>query len=426
MKKMRQSLERLKTLLMQLPDWQVFTDRAKKFLISISSIAGGIIFIGFLWNSILVNSVEIEPIKVPDGFSQKGYSSEIATTQILDEVSKIREISTVNLQSKNIKSKPPGEELSKLQSQPLVGGIDINMIRSLIQTSLGIRKEKISSEITISEINGKITYLIRMRSSAENKLLVDFNSDKDIPELLREIAIKLVERVDPVAAASYYRWKKDIKNSFRLIEEALKDDRLEDDLYALNNRASMYIQLKKFDLAQGDLDRVFAIDSNFAWSINVQSYLFNEIGKHQEALVWAKRAQKALPDRWQPYANAGDAYKGINEPAKAKDEYLKALDRNPNWVIQYTELIDFFSSINDEKNLEKTFLKAIRKFPRSPEILLKYTKHLIEKQRLEQAANYLSLAYLESPNNPEIWDIYVKFAGPKDKAIEEEIKKKIN
>ena len=426
MKKMRQSLERLKTLLMQLPDWQVFTDRAKKFLISISSIAGGIIFIGFLWNSILVNSVEIEPIKVPDGFSQKGYSSEIATTQILDEVSKIREISTVNLQSKNIKSKPPGEELSKLQSQPLVGGIDINMIRSLIQTSLGIRKEKISSEITISEINGKITYLIRMRSSAENKLLVDFNSDKDIPELLREIAIKLVERVDPVAAASYYRWKKDYKNSFRLIEEALKDDRFEDDLYALNNRASMYIQLKKFNLAQGDLDRVFAIDSDFAWSINVQSYLFNEIGKHQEALAWAKRAQTALPDRWQPYANAGDAYKGINEPAKAKDEYLKALDRNPNWVIQYTELIDFFSSINDEKNLEKTFLKAIRKFPRSPEILLKYTKHLIEKQRLEQAANYLSLAYLESPNNPEIWDIYIKFAGPKDKAIEEEIKKKIN
>ena len=133
-----------------------------------------------------------------------------------------------------------------------------------------------------------------------------------------------------------------------------------------------------------------------------------------------------MRSEWQPYANAGDAYKGINEPAKAKDEYLKALDRNPNWVIQYTELIDFFSSINDEKNLEKTFLKAIRKFPRSPEILLKYTKHLIEKQRLEQAVNYLSLAYLESPNNPEIWDIYIKFAGPKDKAIEEEIKKKIN
>jgi hypothetical protein len=65
-----------------------------------------------------------------------------------------------------------------------VGGIDINMIRSLIQTSLGIHKEKISSEITITEINGKITYLIRMRSSIENKLLVDFNSDKDIGKIV--------------------------------------------------------------------------------------------------------------------------------------------------------------------------------------------------------------------------------------------------
>jgi Tfp pilus assembly protein PilF len=95
-------------------------------------------------------------------------------------------------------------------------------------------------------------------------------------------------------------------------------------------------------------------------------------------------------------------------------------------VIQYIELIDFFSSINDEKNLEQTFLKAIRKFPRNSEVLLKYTKHLIERQRLEQAANYLSLAYQESPNNTEIWDVYIKFAGPKDKAIEEEKKKKMN
>jgi len=423
---MQQLLKRLKTLLSQLPNWQVFTDRAKKFLISLSSIAGGIIFIGFLSNSIFLNSVEIEPIKVPDGFSQKGYTSEIATIQILDEVSKIREIATVHLQSKNIKSKLPGEELSKLQSQPLIGGIDINMIKSLIQSSLGIRQEKISSEITTSEVNGKITYFIRMRSNFEHKLLVDFSSDRNITELLREIAIKLVERIDPVAAASYYRWKKDYKNSFRLIEEALKDDRFDDDLYALNNRASLYVQLKKYDLAQSDLDRVFAIDPNFAWSINVQSYLFNEIGKHQEALVWAKRAQKLLSDRWQPYANTGDAYKGINELDKAKDEYLKALDRNPNWALQYTELIDFFSSIDDEKNLERTFFKAIRKFPRNPEILLKYTKYLIERQRLEQAANYLNLAYQESPNNPEIWDIYLKFAGPKDKTLESEIKKKIN
>ncbi len=249
---------------------------------------------------------------------------------------------------------------------------------------------------------------------------------KDIPELLREVAIKLVESVDPVAASSYYRWRKDYKNSFRLIDEALKDDRLDDDLYALNNRASMYIQLKKFDLAQSDLDRVFTIDPNFAWSINVQSYSLNEIGKHQEALVWAKRAQKLLPDRWQPYANAGDAYKGMNATSAAKVEYLNALDRNPNWAIQYAELIEFFSSTADEKSLERTFFQAIKKFPRNPDLLLKYTAYLSEKNRLEQAANYLALAYQEAPENREIWDAYLKFNGPKDKSIEAEIKKKMN
>ncbi len=421
-----QLIDRLKAIQSRAPDWQILADRVKKFVISTSSIAGGIIFIGFLNNSIFTSSVEIEPIKIPDSFVQKGYSPEIATVRVLDEVAKIREVSTVNLRSKSIKTKLPGEELSKLQSQPLVGGIDINLIKSLVQTSLGIRQERISSEITISEANGKVSYSVRMRSNFDHKLLVDFSSDKDIPGLLREIAIKLVERVDPVAASSYYRWNKDYRNSLRLIDEALRDDRTDDDLYALNNRASMYIQLKKYDLAQGDLDRVFAADQNFAWSINVQSYLLNETGKHQEALIWAKRAQKLLSDRWQPYANAGDAYKGLKNFELAKAEYLDALDRNPNWFLQYLEMVDFFTLIKDEKNLDRTFLQALRRFPRNTELLLKYTNYLVERGRPEQAAHYLTLAYQESPDSPEVWSAYLTFSGPKDKILESEIKKKMH
>jgi len=425
MPRIRKLLEWLKARLARLPDWEVLIERAKKFIVSVSLIAGGLIFIGFIKNTILTNSVEIEPIKIPDGFSQKGYTPEIATIQILDEVSKIREISTANLRSKNIKTKSPGEDLSKLQSQYLIGGIDINLIKSLIQTSLGIQHERISGEITVSELNGKMTYFVRMRSSINHKLLVDFRSEKDVSELLRDVAIKLVERMDPVAASSYYRWRKDYQNSFRLIEEALKDDRPDDDLFALNNRASMYIQLKKFDLAQRDLDRIFSINAEFPWAVNIQSYLFNEVGRHQEALLWAKRAQKLLPDLWGPRANAGDAYKGIGEFSEAKAEYLRALDRVPNWVLQYIELIDFFSLIANEKNLEKVFVQGIKKFPRDPDLLLRYSRYLAERNLLEQAAHYLTLAYQEAPDRPEVWDAYLKFVGPKDKTIELEIKAKI-
>lgn len=76
-------------------------------------------------------------------------------------------------------------------------------------------------------------------------------------------AIKIIEKMDPVVAASFYRWRKDNENSLRMIDEALRNDEPYDDNYALVGRAQIYIQSKKYELAQADLNKIFESTNKF-------------------------------------------------------------------------------------------------------------------------------------------------------------------
>ena len=249
----------------------------KSASVSLLSFFAVIVILLTLYKSFKSTDIKVEPLQVPNSFVEKGFTPEITTVRLLDEVSKIHKISTSSLPGrKNISTKLPGDEISKLQSLPVVGAIDFKSIQNLIQDTFGVSRSTISGEITAVTKDSVPAYQVRIRSSPENILLVDLEKQGEISEVIKAAAIKLVEGMDPLAAASYYRWNKDTDNFLRMIDEALRNDDPEDDVYALLQRASSYTQRKKFDLAQDDLNQMFKKDPSFPWAINVQSYLFNE------------------------------------------------------------------------------------------------------------------------------------------------------
>ena len=228
-----------------------------------------------MFTSLTTSEVMFEPLKVPSPFVELGYTAEITTTRILDEVAKINAQSTSTKETKNFGNKLPGDQLANIHSLPLpgLGGIDIQAIQELIQGLLGVKKEKISGEITFTKKKDAITYHVRIRQMPENKMLVNFSTDSDVSEVVRQIAIKIVEKMDPAVAASYYRWTKDIDNSLRMVDEALRNDEDYDDNYALVGRAQIYIQKKKFELAQSDIDRILKKNPEFPPAMTTQGLL---------------------------------------------------------------------------------------------------------------------------------------------------------
>ncbi|MEI8401781.1 MAG: tetratricopeptide repeat protein [Alcaligenaceae bacterium] len=357
--------------------------------------------------SITTSSVVFEPLLVPTLFVEQGYTPEITTTRVLDEISRINELSTSTKDKKNIGVKQPGDQLANLQA---VHGVDLRMVQSVVQDVLGIKKEKIAGEITFQAEKDRVIYQIRIRSLPKNTLLVDFKTSSSIPEVIKETAIKLIEKMDPAVAASYYRWSKDIDSSLRLVDEALRNNDSYDDNYALVGRAQIYIARKKFDLAQQDLDQIFKTDPKFVPAMNTQSYLFNEQKQYEKAMEFALRAKSYWPERWQPHVNIGHAADGLGKKDEAEAAYRATIAYNPTWPSVYDELAVFFLDRGKRDFAEQIYHKGLLKFPTNPDLLFHYGQFLLTAGRQEQALNYLLKAYRVNPENGEIWIEVLKLA----------------
>jgi len=382
-----------------------FFEIAKSGSLAVLAFASTIIGSIGVFTSLTTSEVMFEPLKVPAPFTELGFTPEITTTRILDEVARINELSTSTKDTKSFNNKQPGEELSKLSSLPLpgVGGIDIKEIQELIQGLLGVKKERISGEITFTKLKESVMYHVRIRKMPENKMLVNFSSDADVPDVIKQISIKIIEKMDPAVAASYYRWSKDIDNSLRMVDEALRNDEAYDDNYALVGRAQIYIQKKKFDLAQSDIDRVFANNPEFVPAMTTQGFLYNEKGEFVKALEFSERAKKYWPKNWRPYNLAGDAFDGLGRGDEAETAYIQTIKFNPSWWSSYDEISAFHLKRKRTDLAEEAFQKGITKFPENATLLSHYAEYLLASNKKEQAFNYLAKAYKVEPKNIKIW-----------------------
>ena len=383
----------------------VFFEIAKSASISLLAFASSLIGMAGIFTSLTASELTVEPIKVPTLFSEFGYSSEITTTRILDEVVRINAISTSGIERTNLGGKQPGQVLANMQSLPLpgIGSFGFREIQEIIQGLFGIKNEKISGEITFTKEDNRTTYHVRVRQMPENKLLVDFSSDADIPEVVNKIAIKIVEKMDPVVAASYYRWNHDIERSLLMLDQALRAEGDYDDYHALADRAQIYILLKKFNLAQIDLDRIFKENPEFPMALVTQGFLHNEKKEYDKGLVFAKKAKKHWPESWVPFNLAGVSYEGLNRGDEAEAAYIETIKRAPSWWISYDEIAAFHIKRNRSDLAEHVLNRGLSKFPDNVNLLTRYANLLLSLNRKEQALNYLSKAHMFDPNNIQIW-----------------------
>lgn len=380
-----------------------------------------------LMRSFNTSDITFESVKVPETFTEVGYTSEITTTQILDEVAKIHAQSSASISNskKSIGGYPSGDSLTRLASLPGAGGIDFKTIQTLIQETFGIRTEKITGEITGKLKGDDVTYHVRIRVLPENRLLVDFSKQTDIPDLIRETALKLVERLEPTVAASYYRLNKDNANALRMVDEALRDDDLSDDVIARAQRAQIFVQQGKFELAQADLNIAFAIDPKSPQAMNVQSNLYNHQKKYKEALEIAKLQSTIWPDRWNPYANMALSYAGLGNDPEAELNYVRAISFDPRSATFYLEAATYFSDKGKVDLAEKAIDQGLKKFPDDLSLLVRYSTLMIKGRRYEQAALTLNKVLKIDPINPLLWSTVSQLPDGVDQKLKDEVAKKV-
>jgi tetratricopeptide (TPR) repeat protein len=390
------------------PTFSELKDASASVLILISTflVAMGI------YKSTTTDSISFEPLQVPNTFTEKGYTPQISTTRLVDEIRKINATATTTKARSSVSGKQPGEELSKINSLPIPVGIDINAIQGIIRDLLGTQSRSINGDITIVGDGKDHKYFVRVRQSPENHLLVDQLVIGEPDEVLRVAAIKLIESLDPVVAASYFRNKKNIPDALRMIDLALTNDRSEDDTYALSQRAQIYQAQKKYELSKADLDTLLSLDKNSPQGLGVQSYWYNEQGFYKEGLAFAEKQMKVRPDMWHAYFNKADSLIGLKQDAEK--EFLEGIKNKPNKGWAYVDAAEYLEK-KGKSDIANTILKqGVGRFPNSLEVNLAYGKKMLIDGHLELALNYLKKAYQIAPDNNKVWEPLLQ-AIPKGK-----------
>ena len=111
-KRLAQAVAKIKSLNFSFERTNNILDLVKSgSVVLLSSFTVMVVFLT-LYKSIKTTDIQVEPLQVPTSFSEKGFTSEITTIRLLDEISKIHKISTSSLYGrKNISNKLPGDEI---------------------------------------------------------------------------------------------------------------------------------------------------------------------------------------------------------------------------------------------------------------------------------------------------------------------------
>ena len=217
-------------------------------------VAGSTSFLGIftVYDAVKADLVMIDTIRVPEQFTAKGFTDSISTQRLLDEVSLLNVQSTTTRDRKNLGDKLLLDVISK--SEVSEDSSNIKAFKILIQKLIGREPQVVSGEISISEVEGKVFYVVRIRSTPPRRILVDMVSEGDPGSVLEKAALGVVESLDPIVAISVYRSRGNLVDALRVANLSVMTLKGADLAEARLQRSFVYSALDRFDEAITDIE----------------------------------------------------------------------------------------------------------------------------------------------------------------------------
>jgi tetratricopeptide (TPR) repeat protein len=314
-------------------------------------------------NAVATDSVSVEPIKVPAPFVERGFTSEIATARLLDEITTFQRSSASEKERVSILDKSQGDELDKLQ--PSFGGVDVKRIQQAVQDSLGIKKQRITGEITFHKEGDDTVYHVRLRRLPANQVLSDLTVAGSPEQVLKKTAMAMIEVFDPHIAANIYWRDRDEDNALRMIDVVLNSDRKEDYKYSLNLRGNIHNSHKQFDESKKDFEQIMAIDPNFAAGHRMAAVRLLAQGQLDESLRESERSIELGPTKWYGYFQKAQVLRALKRDDEAESNFSRTIALKPPGPGPYLQAGQFMASRSKLGDAEATLRKGLANFPDS-------------------------------------------------------------
>lgn len=378
---------------------QKFYSYARNAVIAVTA-SSATLGTGLLTYKVVQNdTVFVEQIKVPPAFEELGFSSDVFTKKIIDNVVYLnRRTPSAKDRAKIIENKI---DLEKLDNN--IAGFSVKDFVALIGEFFGKKISRISGEITLVKDGDKTIYKVKLRKSPEQIVLVDFEAELSPDDLALKTALKLIEKTDPhIAAALYQGAFRDKANSLRMIEVVLSDDNVQNHKYTYNLLSQIHVNELKYEAAFDDLKKSLDIDPLFPATYANLANLYASKKEFENGIDAADKAIKFGPEAPYGYFQKGRIYRDMNDYVKAEFFLRKTIEKDRAFFAAYSSLAGLFSDQNKLEEASKWLVKGILIRPEIPNLYFSYGRILTKQKRHEEALIQYQKTLDLDRENPEV------------------------
>ena len=297
---------------------------------------GAILAVAILWVISLLRNYNnktliIEPFKVPQSFMQQGYSGEVLTIRLIDEVQEIQSNGSTFVKENNILI--PSWDQEKYEIKSPTENTLYNVISQFGNYFIGKKRCKAYGEVVND--SGSIDYTFRIDGEKSYRYSAS-RCDSLLP-----LAEYITEYLDPISLAAYYAEQNESLKCLRLAQEMILDDEDDNDEFAFFVKGKVYMKHKAtFSKAKTMFRNAIAIGTNLSPAYNNMGLVLEYEDSLDRAIEFYTLAIRNDNTYAGAYHNLGNIFqKEFNKTQK--ELYADSSIKYYNTAIEYNPMFSF-------------------------------------------------------------------------------------
>lgn len=207
-------------------------------------------------------------------------------------------------------------------------------------------------------------YRVRAMAQGFEPEVREANFEGPINEIVLHIALSPIRqrKAAPPVARSDKQASRKARKEFARGRRALKEKKLDEARTHLENAvqdfpcyaraqtdlALIYVRDKNVSSAETALRKSISCDADYTEAYGWLAMVLNGTGRYTESKEVLGEGIRRAPDSWNFHYLLGEAFAGLNQFGKAKEQYLKVRSLNPNAPAELrARLADLFHKIGD-------------------------------------------------------------------------------
>ena len=270
-------------------------------------------------------TVLIERIRVPKALADNGYSQEVVTQRLIDEMMDIRNKAKTKMQIRGL-----APAWRQVDIEVPGAGLTVNSVIRWAKDLVGFPDPRYGGEITRAQ--GKLLQLRLRRIDRGGGAPADPppKAEAELDDLLGFGARELMKVIDPYVLASYFRNQKKPEAALDMIAYCLAHEPLEDDAWAHNLWGVILTDQSEYDEAIEKYQAALEENPEFDLSLNNRGVAWLLKGKHDRAIEDFTDALRLKPDNSEVLNNRGLAWSGKRGFDQAIEDFTAALRLSPD------------------------------------------------------------------------------------------------